>query len=207
MFSIPYYPVKVSKLIRWFTPSLTWSLPNDANKVYLTFDDGPIPEVTPWVLDVLQYYDVKATFFCIGNNVASYPDVYKRILAEGHTIGNHTYDHLNGWNTEPNLYYQNIEKAAELIDSKLFRPPYGRIKTKQINHLKEHYQIIMWDILSGDFDQKKSPEQCIDNVLRNTTSGSIIVMHDSLKAEQNIKGSLEKIIQRILEKGYKFSSL
>lgn len=165
------------------------------NEVYLTFDDGPHPDITPFVLDLLKEYDAKATFFCIGNNVLKYPFIYKRIIDEGHSVGNHTYQHLNGWKTSDKDYLEDIIHAQKYIDSKLFRPPYGRITRFQTQAIKAIFKIIMWDILSGDFDQKISGEECLANVLTNITAGSIVVFHDSEKAFGRLSYALPKTLQ------------
>tara|TARA_R110002049_G_scaffold58799_2_gene159522 strand:+ start:2547 stop:3158 length:612 start_codon:yes stop_codon:yes gene_type:complete len=192
----------VPKLLRTYYPNLTWEgSSNIENAVYLTFDDGPIPEVTPWVLDLLKEYDIKATFFCIGDNVRKYPDIFERIVSEGHATGNHTFNHIKGWGSSDLEYLKNIELARELIDSKLFRPPYGRIKKSQIELIRKDYQIIMWSVLSGDYNRRRSPSQCFLNVKRNLKSGSIIVFHDSLKAERNMKYALKKTLELIKERG------
>lgn len=171
--------------------------------VYLTFDDGPVPEATPLVLDILAKYNVKATFFCVGENVKNNPAIYKRILDEGHGVGNHTYNHLNGWKTNDKEYFDNVEECSKVLDSKLFRPPYGRIKYSQYKRLKKEYKIVMWDLLSYDYDTDLSAEQCFDIVKRNSRSGSIIVFHDSVKAAPKIPvlltGTLEFIKQRSFE--------
>jgi len=198
---------KIPTIIKKYYPKLVWEVPNAEKKIYLTFDDGPIPEITEWVLDVLMQQNIKATFFCIGENVSKYTSVYKRILAEGHAVGNHTYNHLNGWKTGRGKYLQNIEECQKVIDSNLFRPPYGRIKKSQFKKLSTTYKIIMWDVLSGDFDQKTSPEKCCENVVKNTVSGSIIVFHDSLKAKRNLKHALPKAIEYLLAQGFVFDVL
>jgi peptidoglycan/xylan/chitin deacetylase (PgdA/CDA1 family) len=186
--------------------------------VYLTFDDGPIPEVTPWILDVLKVHKAKATFFCIGENVNKNPSIFKRIIEEGHAIGNHTYNHLNGWKTNADDYIQNCERFEEMINQyqkdisissmsiseKLFRPPYGKLTSKQSKSLQQRgYAICMWDLLSGDFSQKISPEKCLQNVIRYCSPGNIIVFHDSLKAEKNLRFVLPKILDFIAEKKWK----
>lgn len=202
-----FYPVRSLGVFSRIYPSLVWHKSRDQKEIYLTFDDGPIPEITPWVLDTLKQYDIKATFFCIGKNVVNHPNIYDRILKEGHRIGNHTHTHLNGWNTTISKYINEVSTANEVIRSDLFRPPYGRIKRGQILALKKKYDIIMWDVLSGDFDPHYTPDQCIYNVLKNTRNGSIIVMHDSLKAKANLKESLTIILQSLLESGFDFKTL
>lgn len=203
--------VKTNKVIKKIFNNLVWDIPNSENKIYLTFDDGPIPSVTEWVLDVLKSENIKATFFCIGDNIKKYPEIYKRILTEGHQIGNHTFNHLNGWKTKTNYYIENF-KLCETEHSKLnpkhsflFRPPYGKIKPSQSKEIKQlGYKIIMWDVLSYDFDQNISEEKCLKNVISNTSQGSIIVFHDSLKAEKNLKYALPKAIQILKNKGFTF---
>ena len=199
--------VKPPTIIKKYYPNLVWDIPNTEKKIYLTFDDGPIPEITEWVLDLLAQNNIKATFFCIGDNVAKHTSVYKRILAEGHAVGNHTFNHLNGWKTGRVEYLNSIEQCSKLVDSNLFRPPYGRIKKSQLKNLSATHKIIMWDVLSGDFDQKTSPEKCYQNVVNNTESGSIIVFHDSLKAERNLNYALPKIIEYLLAEGFVFDVL
>ena len=203
--------VKTNKVIKKIFNNLVWDIPNSENKIYLTFDDGPIPSVTEWVLDVLKSENIKATFFCIGDNIKKYPEIYKRILTEGHQIGNHTFNHLNGWKTKTNYYIENF-KLCETEHSKLnpqhsflFRPPYGKIKPSQSKEIRQlGYKIIMWDVLSYDFDQNISEEECLNNVISNTSQGSIIVFHDSLKAEKNLKYALPKAIQILKNKGFVF---
>ncbi len=176
-------------------------------KIYLTFDDGPVPEVTPWVLDLLRQHDIKATFFCVGANVEKYPEVYKRILAEGHSVGNHTHNHLNGWETKSENYFDNIENCAQLVSTRLFRPPYGRMKRAQRAYLGDRYSIVMWDVLSGDYDKSTSAEKCLENVVAHTRNGSIIVFHDSIKASQNLVYTLPRFIEHSLKEGFEFGCL
>ena len=203
--------VKTNKVIKKIFNNLVWDIPNSENKIYLTFDDGPIPSVTEWVLDVLKSENIKATFFCIGDNIKKHPEVYRRILQEGHQTGNHTFNHLNGWKTKTNYYIENF-KLCETEHSKLnpehsflFRPPYGKIKPSQSKEIKQlGYKIIMWDVLSYDFNQNISEEECLKNVISNTSQGSIIVFHDSLKAEKNLKYALPKAIQILKNKGFTF---
>ena len=203
--------VKTNKWIKKIFNNLVWDIPNSDKKIYLTFDDGPIPEVTEWVLDILKTEDVKATFFCIGDNIRKHPEVYKRILSEGHQTGNHTFNHLNGWKTETNHYIDNFKLCETEIlklnaeNSFLFRPPYGKIKPSQSKAIRQFgYKIIMWDVLSYDFDSTISAEKCLENVISNTEQGSIIVFHDSLKAEKNLKYALPKAIQILKDKGFVF---
>lgn len=212
-----FYTIKTPWLFKKiFYPSLTWEKPTKKKILYLTFDDGPHPTATPFVLDQLKKYDAKATFFCIGKNVEERKNIYDRIVNEGHTTGNHTYNHLNGWKTKNETYLENISKAAEHIHSNLFRPPYGRITKKQLNILHKHsaiymkhapFTIIMWTVLSGDFDETISPEKCLQNVINNSKPGSIIVFHDSTKAWDRMSFALPKVLQYFAEKGYSFKAL
>lgn len=224
-------------------PERIWAFSRKSNSVYLTFDDGPIPEVTPWVLDELKKHNAKATFFCIGENIEKHPEIFKRIISEGHSVGNHTFNHLNGWKTETWEYVENVEKAerwmrdagcgvkdegcgvigaerwmtdeqfsqsnnskptspfvnrkSSIVNRKsLFRPPYGRIKPSQAKILrKKGYKIVMWDIISYDFDASISPEKCLQNVLGKIKPGSVVVFHDSLKAEKNLRDVLPKVLE------------
>jgi peptidoglycan/xylan/chitin deacetylase (PgdA/CDA1 family) len=206
------------KLVQWIFSKRVWALPNNTNTVYLTFDDGPIPEVTPWVLSELKKYNAKATFFCIGDNINKHPAIFKQIINDGHGIGNHTFNHLNGWKTNANNYIDNVIKCAHTIEAqkinstnkaeKLFRPPYGKITLKQSKNLqKKGFKIIMWDVLSADYDKHITEETCLQNVLKNIKSGSIIVFHDSLKAEKNLRYVLPKVLEFIKKKGYKCKGL
>lgn len=201
------YLAKSPNIIKKYYPTLVWDIPNDNNKIYLTFDDGPVSGVTEWVLDVLKQYNVKATFFCIGDNVQQNPAVYRRILNEGHAVGNHSQNHINGWKSDDEVYFDNIKKCTKLVDSNLFRPPYGRIKKSQLDKIQEDYKIIMWDVLSGDFDLKITSEKCYNNVVKNTRSGSIIVFHDSVKAAENLKHALPNVIEFLLAKGFVFDAI
>ncbi len=190
-----------------------WHLSKKEKVIYLTFDDGPHPTATPFVLNELKKFNAKATFFCIGKNVVDYPDIYQRILLEGHAVGNHSHNHLNGWKTENNIYYKNITLAAQYIKSDLFRPPYGRITRQQAKRISAErfanggFKVIMWDVLSGDFDVTISPEKCLQNVINNTGSGSIIVFHDSTKAFKNMHYALQGTLKYFSEKGFKFDRI
>ena len=201
------YLIRTPNFIQSIFPNFTWRVPTDDKVLYLTFDDGPIPEVTPWVLDQLADYSAKATFFCVGENVHRFPDLLTRLHDEGHVSANHTYNHLSGWGSENLSYFQNVRKCARLVDSDMFRPPYGRMRPKQAQFLTRHYQIVMWDVLSADFDPEVSPEQCLINVTNNARPGSIVVLHDSLKAERNLKYALPRILEHYSELGYAFQAL
>lgn len=200
--------VKIPFWIKLFYPSLVWNKDRAEKKIYLTFDDGPNDTATTYVLNELKRHNAFATFFCIGKNVESNADVYNRIINDGHTVGNHTQNHVNGWNVSCHEYLENITKAKEKIDSTLFRPPYGRVKRSQIKALKKMgFEIIMWDVLSGDFDLNLSNEECLKNVLQNAQSGSIIVFHDSEKAFSKLKYTLPKVLEHLSNKGFVFSSI
>ncbi|WP_289022554.1 polysaccharide deacetylase family protein [uncultured Salegentibacter sp.] len=247
--------IKYPFLLRKLYPNRLTRL--EAEKtIYLSFDDGPIPEITPWVLHTLEQYHAKATFFCIGDNIRKNPKIFQQILKGGHRVGNHTFNHLNGWKTKTDAYVNNVLKAEESLlenrgekrdnrekrketesknkkgktrnhetgeqnpqlatqnfqsqslNLKLFRPPYGKIKNSQAAELvKQHYKIVMWDVISGDFDHRISKEKCLSNVLKNTSEGSIIVFHDSIKASEHLKYVLPKVLKHYTEKGFAFKSL
>lgn len=201
------YLVKTPKLVQALMPAYVWHIPTQQQVLYLTFDDGPIPEVTPWVLDVLREYKAKATFFCVGENVSRHPAIFRRILAEGHSVGNHTHNHLNGWNTENLPYFHNVRHCAHLVKSNLFRPPYGRLLPSQRAFLERHYRIVMWDVLSGDFDPALSAQQCLDNVQTNAQPGSIIVLHDSLKTDAKLRYILPHLLDYFAAQGYSFDAM
>ncbi len=200
------YLVKTPLFAQWLFKKLVWRIVN-TEKVFLTFDDGPVPEATPWVLDVLKDEGIKATFFCVGENVVKHPDIYQRIINEGHSIGNHTFNHLNAWKTDSETYLSNIDKASEIIETKLFRPPYGKLSPSLSKKLEEDYDIIMWDVLSGDFDSNISAEKCLNNVTKNAKEGSIIVFHDSIKAIDKLKYVLPEVIRLFKEKGLQFDKI
>lgn len=198
---------KTPKIIQSLLPNAVWRKPSNDKVVYLTFDDGPTPLVTENVLDLLRQYQAKATFFCIGKNVEQHPDIYKHILQQGHSVGNHTQNHLKGWNTSNSTYFKNVQQCSKVVKSSLFRPPYGRIKRSQYQFLKQQYSIIMWDALSWDFEQKNTPKQCANNVLKNIQNGSIVVFHDSVKAERNCLGSLKIVLEQLSQDGWAFEKL
>jgi peptidoglycan/xylan/chitin deacetylase (PgdA/CDA1 family) len=201
------YLVKTPKFIQELFPNFTWKIPTEEKVLYLTFDDGPIPGVTPWVLEQLAQYDAKATFFCVGNNIEKHPEVFEEVKAAGHSIGNHTFNHLNGWSSDNLPYFHNIRHCANLTKTILFRPPYGKLRPRQTQFLLRHYRIVMWDVLSGDFDPNITEEQCLLNVTRNVEPGSIVVFHDSLKAEEKLRYALPKALAYFAEQGYRFEAL
>ncbi|MCB9195356.1 MAG: polysaccharide deacetylase family protein [Flavobacteriales bacterium] len=198
------YFIKTPKLLHSIYRDAVWFLPNSNNEIYLTFDDGPVKGITDVSLDILKSYGIKATYFCVGENAIKNPEIIKRIKEEGHAIGNHSLNHLNGWKTSNSNYIENIQLANKDLNSHLFRPPYGKIKRSQLKELNKHYKVIMWDVLSADFDPKVSPEQCVKNVIDHTTSGSIIVIHDNEKCGNKMLVSLPDIIENLQKKGYKF---
>ena len=181
-----------------------WRFNTDKKVVYLTFDDGPIPELTPWVLDLLDKYNIKATFFCVGDNVQKHPDIYQMIHERGHITGNHTFHHIQGLKTDTQSYMQDVQEAGELIKSKLFRPPYGHMRFPQFRALKKQYKVIMWDLVTRDYSCLMTADQVFETVKKYTRNGSIIVFHDSLKAGDRMKESLPKSIEWLLEQGYSF---
>lgn len=198
---IPLY-FKSGRWLKWFYPSLEWEIKNHNGHVFLTFDDGPHPVHTPWVLDQLDALNFKATFFCIGNNVSKYPEVYAEIIARGHATGNHTYHHLNGYRNDAAEYINDVEKCGALVHSKLFRPPYGRITRTQIKQLRPDYRIVMWSLLSGDFDARLNRAQSLKALKNSTSPGSIVVFHDSDKAAANLYHLLPEYLGFLVEKGF-----
>jgi peptidoglycan/xylan/chitin deacetylase (PgdA/CDA1 family) len=204
------YLVKTPWWLRALYPSLEWRRSGPGKNIYLSFDDGPHETVTPFVLDQLQRYNAKASFFCIGKNVAAHPELYQRIISEGHAIGNHTYNHVNGWKVNDEIYLNDVAEASAIIHSNLFRPPYGRIKRSQIKKLKTQnpaIKIIMWDVLSGDFDVDLTAEACLGYVLYHTRPGSVIVFHDSAKAFSRLEHALPKALEHFSKEGYTFNVL
>lgn len=193
-------------LYRLLFPEAHWRIGIPGQKtVYLTFDDGPIPEVTPWVLDLLDQYNIKATFFCVGENVQKYPNLYSQLLGRGHLTGNHTFNHVQCWKNRTDFLLENTNKAAELIDSPLFRPPHGHMRLSQNLILRQAgYSVIMWDVVTRDYSRYMTPEQVLENVKKYTCDGSIIVFHDSLKAEENLKYALPHAIEWLQQEGYTF---
>jgi|SRR5690606_11875685 len=202
-----WYPIKSPIWLRILYPQLLWHKNRDKKTLFLTFDDGPIPDVTPAILKILKKHKIKATFFCVGENIYKHPDIFEQILSDGHSVGNHTYHHLKGWKTTKIDYLNDIERCQKLTKSNLFRPPYARGTRAQYSELKKTYEIVMWDVMSGDFDTSISPEQCLQNVVKHSTNGSIIVFHDNIKAKSRVLYALPKAIEHWIEKGYDFETL
>jgi peptidoglycan-N-acetylglucosamine deacetylase len=196
-------PPFLSRIFR----SLTWDLPAVDKTVYLTFDDGPTPVVTDWVLEQLDSYRAGATFFCLGCNVKNHPEIYEKILAAGHAVGNHSFSHKKGFRSSVTSYVADVDRAGELIGSKLFRPPYGRILPGQVRSLRERYRIIMWSVLSVDYNRKVPGPQVVKNVLENVRPGSIIVFHDSVKASKNLYHALPEVLKYLAREGYEMKVL
>jgi len=195
------------ELLRPLWGKVIWRKNSSEKVIYLTFDDGPVPEVTPQVLDLLDKHDLKATFFSVGENVRKYPDLYAEVIRRGHRMGNHTFNHLKGFNVSTEEYVENVKKAALYINSNLFRPPYGRISFKQLKALRKDYTIIMWDIITYDFDRKLSPGKVFDIVKRFSRNGSVVVFHDSIKAKDNMLAVLPLAIEYWNSEGYRFGVL
>ena len=206
--------IQTPKFVTRLFPKQIWEYPKANNVIYLTFDDGPIPEVSPWVLDQLNAHNAKATFFCIGDNVTKYPAIFNKVIAAGHGIGNHTFSHYNGWKTSFKNYIKDIEKCAAVLEGHLsgfvplFRPPYGKITPKQARVLQgQGYSIVMWSVLSKDYDHNISGQQCLKNVITHIKPGSIVVFHDSLKAFKNLQYVLPKVLEHCTEMGWQCKAL
>lgn len=207
-----YYFIKTPWYLKKMYSNLIWDIPSrEKEKVmYLTFDDGPNENATPFVLEQLSKYNAKGTFFCIGKNVMQLPSLYSRVISEGHTIGNHTFNHMNGWKVPDEAYFKDVIDARKYIDSSLFRPPYGRITRFQAKHLQQsglHFKIVMWDVVSGDFDTTITPDKCATNVLKHAGMGSIVVFHDSDKAFPNLRKALPATLEHFSVKGYRFEAI
>ena len=204
-----FYVVKIPRWFKRLNKKFIWEIPTKEKSLFLSFDDGPHETATPFVLDQLKKYNAKATFFCLGKNVKDHPEIYKSILSEGHSVGNHTFNHLNGLTTKRKIYIDDIEQANRYINSTLFRPPYGKISpfTANILRKKFDFKIVMWDVLSGDFDTTLSPEKVLSNVINKAQAGSIIVFHDSTKAFNALNFVLPKVLQHFTEKGFVFKSI
>ncbi len=195
------------KIVRRLAPSVIWDFEDEQERVFLTFDDGPTPEITPWVLSQLEQYNAKATFFCLGKNAELYPDILRMIRDGGHKLGNHTYSHQKGWGMSLERYLEDVEFANGILHTDLFRPPYGRITPMQARRIGEHYNIIMWDVLSRDYSNIVSPRQCLRNVTKHVKGGSIVVFHDSRKSFRNLSYALPRTLEFLQKKGLKCSTL
>ncbi|MFT7034217.1 MAG: peptidoglycan/xylan/chitin deacetylase (PgdA/CDA1 family) [Cyclobacteriaceae bacterium] len=209
-----YYFHKTPKWIQIVYPELTWRTNSNSKEIYLTFDDGPIPEVTPFVLDQLSRYEAKASFFCVGENIEKNPKEFNQVIEQGHTVGNHTFNHVIGWGTDDEHYSENIEKCQFEIEKhtgkrnkKLFRPPHGRIKRSQIKRMKQEYEIIMWTYLTGDFDSKLNSEICLSKAKERIGKGDLVIFHDSLKAYKNLEYTLPRFLKHFSERGFQFKSV
>lgn len=207
--------ITTPKILRLFYPSLLWEIPKEEKKLYITFDDGPHPTITPQILEILKTFNAKATFFCVGKNIEANNDIFNSIINEGHSVGNHTFNHNKGWKTKTKDYIDSVNKTEEIINSltnsrkhtPLLRPPYGKIKSSQIRKLKRHYKLVAWTVISYDWDKSLDPDECFNNIIRNASNGSIIVFHDSEKAVNNMIPTLKKILRYYSEKGFIFERL
>jgi peptidoglycan/xylan/chitin deacetylase (PgdA/CDA1 family) len=200
------YPFRSPRFLNWLYPKRTWGFSSTDNTVYLTFDDGPNPEATTWVLDFLKAEGIRATFFCVGSNVKEHPSLYQRILSEGHTVGNHTMNHENGFNTNSTTYSASVQKTNDLVQSKLFRPPYGRMTRRQEKELSA-FHIIMWSWLSYDFSQKVSVDRIIRRAQKEIRSGDILVFHDNIKSLERLQVILPTIVTQIKQKRLSFAAI
>lgn len=195
---------RMPQYIQWFYPSLLWRIPGSGKKVFLSFDDGPTPGITENILEILESYSAKACFFCLGKNVEEFSGLYDQIQECGHATGNHTYSHLNGWKTSFREYINDVYLAREFIDSRLFRPPFGRIRPSQIKALKEEFEIVMWDVLTGDYNPNVDVTTCYNNAAGKLRSGSVVVFHDSVKASETMLPVLPKLLEYYTSRGYEF---
>lgn len=201
-------PYSVPFWLRAFYPkNLIWRMPHEQHEIFLTFDDGPVPEATPLVISILKKFDIKATFFCVGENVKKHPGVFGQLKANGHSIGNHTFHHAKAWKTDFNTYLSEVEECNQLVSSPLFRPPHGQINHRLARELGKKYRIFMWSALTGDYNRDLTGEQCLANAVKNTSPGAIIVFHDSIKALERMEYALPLYIEYCLQKGYTFKVL
>lgn len=214
MISTPFHFYKTPNLLKLISKDLVWNISTNNKEIYLTFDDGPIPKLTEYVLDTLNEFEAKASFFCVGENIYKYPDICQKIVEKGHILGNHTYNHLKGWSSKNEHYFENVEKCnnyisnyQEAVQKSLFRPPHGQITINQINHLKDKYKIIMWDILAYDFNTNHSPQKSLTKIIQQTQPGSIVVFHDNYKAEEKMKYMLPGYIKHFKERGFTFKKI
>jgi len=202
------YLVKSPFVLRWFlSKDLIWKIPVTDKIIFLTFDDGPVPETTPDILSILARFQIKATFFCVGENVKKHPAEFENVFKAGHVIGCHTFNHLKGWDFPTDTYVENVKMCGKYFQTPFFRPPYGRIKTSQIRQLRNDYHIVMWSVLTGDFDRNTPPERCLENAVKYTRPGSIVVFHDNIKARENFQYALPRFIEHFLALDYRFETL
>lgn len=199
--------VKSPLWLRLLLPKLTWNQNRKQKHIYLTFDDGPIPDVTPQVLNILKKYNIQATFFCVGENIIKYPEIFEELQSAGHRVGNHTHNHLKGWRTATKDYLENVEKCNQYTKSTLFRPPYGQCTWTQFKELRKKYKVVMWDVITYDFDQQLTPDQCLRNAIKHSRNGSIVVFHDNIKAAPRLLYALPRAIEYWLEQGFEFKTL
>lgn len=195
------------KIFHHLFPQLLWKVKVTSKIIYLTFDDGPHPEITPKVLNILADYDAKATFFCVGNNVQKYPDIFQQVVDAGHVAANHTFHHLKGWQTPNDVYFRDVEACQALVNATFFRPPYGKMKVSQIKQLKKQYQLVMWSVITYDYDQRLSAAKCLQRATQKTGPGDIVVFHDSKKAEKNLLVVLPRFLEYFSKRGYGFETL
>lgn len=201
------YLVKPPLLAKPWLREALWRIDTNKKELYLTFDDGPVPEVTPRALELLAQYNAQATFFCLGKQVQAHPDLYAQVLQAGHRVGNHTWNHPSGWKTPLDEYLANVERCAQVVSSNLFRPPYGRIQRAQLKALAPNYTVVMWEVISGDFDAATRPDRCASNVIRHAKPGSIVVFHDSQKAASNMLAALPQVLEHFSKEGWSFKAL
>lgn len=197
-----WYWIKTPIIVKKIFRNQVWDIPSNKNSIYLTFDDGPTPGLTDKILSILSKYNAKATFFCVGKNVKKYPDLYNQIVSSGNSFGNHSMTHPMGWGKSKKMYLKNVEEAEKLINSNLFRPPYGKINFKSNKALQKKYKIIMWDVVGGDFDKNCSETQLIKNITENAEIGSIIVLHDNVKVKDKMLTALPQIIEKLQSRGF-----
>ena len=196
-----------SFLMQLFFKDIIWKVNTNKKEIYLTFDDGPHPEITPWVLNELDKYKAKATFFCLGKNIEQFPNVFSEIIAKGHCIGNHSYDHVHGWKYSFKSYISNVDRCEKLTSSKFFRPPHGRMKPTQVNYLKKRYTIVMWDVIGRDYDNTITKEQCLESIINTTKPGSIVLLHDNEKSKESMQYALPRLLEYFSLKGFQFKEL
>ena len=199
--------IKSLKILRYLFADFLWKIDTDEKVIYLTFDDGPHPAITPWIIDLMNQYNAKGTFFLIGDAVSKHPDLYQLYKANGHQVGNHTYRHIKGWRSRKKKYLNEVAQCAEFVESSLFRPPYGQINLRSIREIKKKYKIVMWDVLSWDFDKETSTEICLSNVINCTKEGSIVVFHENEKSMKNIMYVLPKVLKHFTKQGYQFKAI